>query len=453
MNLHTALRIAPRELVSFTGAGGKTTAMFRLADELVAAGWRVVTTSTTRIFSTQTRLAPCHLRLDQLTYLPFELAAALTVHRHVLITGLTDDIADKAPGVPLATVETISRLPGVDAVLVEADGARMRPLKAPADHEPVVPASTTLLTPVVGLDVLDQPLSAAQVHRPTQVAALTGLAAGARISAQDIVRLLGHEQGGLKGRPPGARVVPLLNKLDRLPVEQHEEVVSGLAQRLLRQTPAISEVILAAVGTSTPVSQVVGRVAGVILAGGAATRFGRPKQLAPWAGSTLLDHVIRQALACRQLDPIVVVLGCQAEAIQPTLARFGAAIKIVHNASWAEGQATSVHAAVHALNAHDAPVAAAVFLLADQPDVAPDVVQALVTRHRTTLAPIVVPHYRGQRGNPALFDRRTFGDLLAVRGDVGGRPLLQMYADQLSIVAFEQSAPRDIDTNEDMNNL
>ncbi|MFZ1708622.1 MAG: putative selenium-dependent hydroxylase accessory protein YqeC, partial [Anaerolineae bacterium] len=51
MNLHVALRIAPRELVSFTGAGGKTTAMFRLAQELAAAGWHVVTTSTTRIFS------------------------------------------------------------------------------------------------------------------------------------------------------------------------------------------------------------------------------------------------------------------------------------------------------------------------------------------------------------------------------------------------------------------
>ncbi len=450
MNLHVALRIAPRELVSFTGAGGKTTAMFRLAQELAAAGWHVVTTSTTRIFSTQTRLAPCHLRLDQLTYLPFELTAALAIHRHVLITGPTDDIEDKAPGVPIDTVEAISRLPGVDAVLVEADGARMRPLKAPAAHEPVVPASTTLLVPVVGLDVLGQPLTEAHVHRPARVAALTGLAAGETISAEAIAALLGHEQGGLKGCPPGARVVPLLNKLDRLSPDQREAVTAQIAQRLLRQTPAISDVLMGAVATPVPVVEAVGRVAGVILAAGAAQRLGRLKQLLPWQDTTLLNHVIRQALASSSLDPIIVVLGCQAEIIRPTLAPFGTRIRVVTNPAWAEGQSTSVHAAIHALGTHEAPVAAAVFLLADQPDVTPALVDALVARHRTTLAPLVVPYYQGQRGNPVLFDRRTFGDLLAVTGDVGGRPLLHTYANELSIVAYEQPAPRDIDTAADL---
>ncbi|MFZ1268449.1 MAG: hypothetical protein WAU95_18490, partial [Anaerolineae bacterium] len=70
--------------------------------------------------------------------------------------------------------------------------------------------------------------------------------------------------------------------------------------------------------------------------------------------------------------------------------------------------------------------------------------------HRTTLAPLVVPYYQGQRGNPVLFDRRTFGDLLAVTGDVGGRPLLHTYANELSIVACKQPAPRDIDTAADL---
>jgi len=82
--------------------------------------------------------------------------------------------------------------------------------------------------------------------------------------------------------------------------------------------------------------------------------------------------------------------------------------------------------------------------------VTPDVVDALVARHRATLAPLVVPTYRGPRGNPVLFDQRTFPDLLAITGDVGGRPLLSTYADALAPVAFDRPLPRDIDTINDL---
>lgn len=450
MNLSQALRLVRGDIVSFTGGGGKTTAMFCLAQELVSAGWRVVTTSTTRIFVTQAQLAPCHLRLDDVTHLPSELSAALAVHRHVMVTGPTDDLQHKAPGVPAETVEALSRMSGVDAVLVEADGARMRPLKAPAEHEPVIPASTTLLVPVVGLDALGQPLTEAHVHRSAQVAALTGLGLGEPITPEMIVHLLGHAQGGLKGRPAGARVVPLLNKLDQLDSEQRMQVSARLAQRLLQQTAGISEVILGAVATPVPAAQAIGRVAGVILAAGAARRFGGLKQMLPWQGTTLLNHVIHQALAAASLDSIIVVLGCGEEIIRPTLAPFGARIRIVNNPLWADGQSTSVHAAIRSLQQQEAPVAAAVFLLADQPDVTADVVDALVARHRTTLAPLVVPTYRGQRGNPVLFDQGAFSDLLAITGDVGGRPLLSAYADALVSVAFDRPPPRDIDTINDL---
>lgn len=98
----------------------------------------------------------------------------------------------------------------------------------------------------------------------------------------------------------------------------------------------------------------------------------------PWQGTTLLNHVIHQALAAASLDSIIVVLGCGEEIIRPTLAPFGARIRIVNNPLWADGQSTSVHAAIRSLQQQEAPVAAAVFLLADQPDVTADVVDALV---------------------------------------------------------------------------
>lgn len=82
----------------------------------------------------------------------------------------------------MESVEALSRLPGVDAVLVEADGARMMPLKAPADHEPVIPASTRSSCLWWVWTRFGQPLTEAHVHRSAQVAALTGLELGEPIA-------------------------------------------------------------------------------------------------------------------------------------------------------------------------------------------------------------------------------------------------------------------------------
>ena len=101
-------------------------------------------------------------------------------------------------------------------ILNEADGSRMRPFKAPAAHEPVIPAETTLVVPVVGADVFGQPLDAEHVHRPELVSALSGAPLGAPITPEIVARVLAHPEGGRKGVPAGARVVVLINKVESL---------------------------------------------------------------------------------------------------------------------------------------------------------------------------------------------------------------------------------------------
>ncbi len=403
------------------GGGGKTTAMTRLAAELAAQGKRVVTTTTTRIFAAQIALAPHHLIYspDQpADELLARLSQLLAAQPHVLVVGPPDPQTGKAFGVEPAVVEAIADLPGVDAVLVEADGSRMRPFKAPAEHEPVVPGRTTLLVPVVGIDTLGRPLSDEYVHRAERVAALAGVQLGAAVTAEIVAAVLAHPQGGLKGLPPGARAVPLVNK-----VESAEELAAArdLAGRLLAY-PQIDSVVVGAAGRDDPAAKVRSRVAAVVLAAGGAERFGAAKQLLPWAGGTLLSHAVDTALAS-QAGPVVVVLGYQADACRAALG--DRPVTVVRNADWAQGQSSSVKAGLAALPAN---VGAALFLLADQPGVTPAVVDALIERHRSALAPVVWPEYEGRRGNPALFDRVTFPDLLRLSGDMGGRPVLQAYA-------------------------
>ena len=134
-----------------------------------------------------------------------------------------------------------------------------------------------------------------------------------------------------------------------------------------------------------------------------------------------------------------------APAIEQALA--GLAIDIVYNEDWEEGMSTSLRAGLGALQAD---VEATMVILADQPNLTPELLQMLAGRYRIGRAPIVVPLYEGQRGNPVLFARTLFPELLAVEGDKGGRMLITTYRDQVDFVQVTDPAVIvDVDTRAD----
>ena len=140
MILSHALSLGSKEVIALSGGGGKTTLMFRLAAELAASGQRVVTTMTTRIFVSQMAQAPHTLVLHGEGALLAQLPEALAEYGHVLIAGSTMVEQDKVQGVPPEFLDRIAAQPAVDVVIVEADGSRRLPFKAPAQHEPVIPS-------------------------------------------------------------------------------------------------------------------------------------------------------------------------------------------------------------------------------------------------------------------------------------------------------------------------
>jgi molybdenum cofactor cytidylyltransferase len=250
VKLAEALGMTSDEVVALVGGGGKTTAMFRLAREMVEKGGRVITTTTTRIFAAQIALAPAHVAADGATR--ESVSAALDAHRHVLVIGPTNSGSGKADGVSLDLFRRLRAwYPGV-CILNEADGSRMRPFKAPAEHEPVIPAETTLVVPVVGADVFGKALDADHVHRPELVGRLGGASLGTPITPAIVARVLTHPEGGRKGVPASVRIVVLINKVeglrDRTPARE-------TAERLLRD-PAIHSVVLTALHGEEPVVEV-----------------------------------------------------------------------------------------------------------------------------------------------------------------------------------------------------
>ena len=190
------------------------------------------------------------------------------------------------------------------------------------------------------------------------------------------------------------------------------------------------------------------QVAGIILAAGGSARMGEPKQLLSIGGRPMVRRVTESVCAAG-LDQVVLVVGANAKAVEETVA--GLPVELVLNKGWTAGLSGSLRLGIGALRKE---IQAALMVLADQPALTPALLQALIARYRATRAPIVVPYFEGIRGNPVLFDRKLFPDLLAVQGDQGGRALLARHQQQIERVeTHDRAVLLDIDTRQDYDDI
>ena len=227
--LSELLPLRPEMTVALVGAGGKTTTMFRLAAELAARGERVITTTTTHISAPRSDQTEALILIAADEHWRKAAAEALATHRHITVA--TARAAEgKLQGIPPDWANDLRSLPGVGAVLVEADGAKGRLIKAPAIHEPVIPASADLILLLMSAEALGQPFNAAIAHRPEQISAVTGLALGETITPQVLATLATSEYGLLKGCPPAAKAILVLTHTSQPRLETaHETARLALA--------------------------------------------------------------------------------------------------------------------------------------------------------------------------------------------------------------------------------
>ncbi len=461
MNLVDALRLnrddVSPEVISFVGAGGKSSAMFRLAGELAAQGQRVIITTTTRIAADQIRLSPAFVSTEN-DHLPLDdLAAALDRHGQCLVIGR--DVIERGPGVKKAGIrpqlvdELAARAPalGVDAILIEADGSRMLPAKAPDSHEPALPASTTLLIPVMGMNALGAPLDEDHVQRAALIRRLLQLPpqGATRLTPAQMVRLLIHPDGGVKNHPPGARCLTLLNQVDDPP----RLAAARLMAHLLAGDGFSALIGRVGMAEMEPIRERWGPVAAIVLAAGESARLGRPKQLLLVDGEPLVTRTASTALASGA-QQVIVVTGAWREAVTkalaPLVADASGRLRLVYNEQWRTGQASSMQAG---LAACATGTEAALFMPVDQPRLEAALLRRLIGAWRAG-AGLATPAVDGQlRGAPGLFDRSFWPELMRVRGDTGGRPLLRRYQDQVRTISTHMKILADIDTLADFQGL
>jgi molybdenum cofactor cytidylyltransferase len=189
-------------------------------------------------------------------------------------------------------------------------------------------------------------------------------------------------------------------------------------------------------------------IAAIVLAAGSSSRMGRNKLLLEFAGRPLLCHAIDQALEAR-IEEIVVVGGYQAAKVRAALSdRLGKpAVRMVESREHKLGMSASLKAGIRALKPE---TGAALVMLGDMPRISSALLKRLIAAYNPVEGQnIVVPTLNGKRGNPVLFDRKFFPEILELAGDVGARHLIGQHDDEVAEVPVEDAAIfADVDTPE-----
>jgi molybdenum cofactor cytidylyltransferase len=459
MQLIEALRYSNHKSVAFVGAGGKTTAIFRLAREILSSQ-KPDSISSTVLVTTTTHFGTWQLGQADHSY-HVSSQGSIEKLKSTLPSGIVmligEEYGDRVQGLNARHLHEVYKLAedrGL-SLLIEADGAHLHPIKAPAMNEPVIPECVEYVVVVAGLSGLGKVLSGESVHRPRVFGRLAGLHFGDVVTREALTRMLLNREGGFKNIPQAAQKAVLLNQVDT--AELNSDAVL-MAERLVQAYPSVIIASLFPHGGVTlhaaeksfehedEVSQVIEPIAGIILAAGESSRIGQPKQLLQWRGQPLIRHVV---LSAKQsgLDEIIVVVGSCAAEVSSVLSDLP--LRIVMNPGWTEGVSTSIRAGLASLRGE---FGAVIFFQADQPQIPVDLIHELVQVHQKSLSAIVAPQIQGQRGNPVLFDRRVFPELMKLQGDKGGRMLFTNFP--VEMVSWpDEKLLLDIDTMSDYQNF
>jgi molybdenum cofactor cytidylyltransferase len=247
---------------------------------------------------------------------------------------------------------------------------------------------------------------------------------------------------GIRFRPFGSFILIRHPNLLASSVGYRLELWQAIIQRkqiisiTMKERPDLSESDGASIGA-------------VILAAGASSRMGTPKQLLEYGGQTL---VRRAALAAQGAgcNPVVVVTGAHAEQLEKEL--HGLNLREANNPEWESGIGSSIRAGIHAVVKANEKVTALVLMLCDQPFVTSDVLRGLLTAHRETGREIVASSYGETIGVPALFGKAFFAELDRLESGAGAKQVIQRHLTRVHLLPFPQGEI-DLDTPADFARL
>jgi probable selenium-dependent hydroxylase accessory protein YqeC len=249
-----SLDLRAREVISLVGAGGKTTLMFRLAKELLLAGKKVVTATTTKIMEPSSEETPCLFVQSDEEKLKQLALQHIDQFRHITLARERIE-SMKLKGISPDLVSLLWNSPEIDMMIIEADGAAGRPVKAPREWEPVIPSHTTLVIGLLGVDGVGKELNEENLFQAERISQLTGIPMGGKMTCGGMAILMVHPQGIFKGAPHSSRRVAFINKVD---VPEGMMWGREIGKEILEKgSPQIERVILGRLKSELPVAGVM----------------------------------------------------------------------------------------------------------------------------------------------------------------------------------------------------
>lgn len=439
----------PPKVISVIGGGGKSTIISKLASELASAGQKVLITTTTKFYpfpgiSNFTAKNESEIMQKLKNYF---------INNDVAVYGKCLTAEGKLEGInSLQVLKLKEELPVI--ILVEADGSRGLPVKGYNPDEPVIPGCTDLVIALAGADAIGKPFTQEFVHRPKQLAKAIKVETSSLLTEKKLALVFSYMQELTLKQAPQAEIFFILNKLDLL-----KEESSGMMKlaKALSVQPVRSGYLLGTEANSPePVKAIFNidskkptpAVAAVVLAAGSAKRMGKDKLKLPYGKHTILEQTLEKVKNAAFDEIILVVKPGSDWAVKLKNSGY----IIVENHEHSDGQSSSLKAGLRAVSSL---IQGVMFVLGDQPAVPPLLYNKLIGAYRSSFKLATAPVYKGKRGNPTIFDRRTWPMLLKLSGDEGGRSLFNhLEKGQLYYFETEESSVlADIDTVDDYHNF
>ncbi len=235
-----AFNTTDKQLISLVGGGGKTSTMNALAKALLNSNYTVITTTTTHIRKPSEEECPYTYILKEYEDLDIEAIRKLVKeYKHITILSGVDKFG-KGYGLQPDIITKIFEEKVCDTVICEADGSAQRPIKCPRESEPVFPAKTNVVIPVVGLDALGASIGSDMTFRNEYICNVTGLNIGDILDENAIAKIVTNEKGIIQYAPENAIIIPFLNKIDLISTRSAIEVAKAI---LGKNHPQINYVV------------------------------------------------------------------------------------------------------------------------------------------------------------------------------------------------------------------
>jgi len=427
-----------KDQIAWVGAGGKTSLIFAVAKELFTD--KCMVTTTTKMALSEKLLADHAFETENLDKTDFSAISGI----NFVYSGNVIKEPAKVKGFDEGQLQIISSklIENNIPLFIEADGSNRKPLKFPAEHEPVIPKFVNKVCLVVGLSAIGKQLNNENFHRPEQMSKILGIPLGTKITLEHLYLILSNENGWKRKFPPCTEVFVFLHQAETL---NNYFEVNEIALKLLKQ---YDHVLLSSIDQNElSIIAHWGQMGCAILAAGASIRFGSPKQLAKFRNKTFIENVVETAKSINFLD-IVVVLGANSERIKTSINPLD--VQIIHNMFWEEGQSTSVIESVKYFS--QKKVEAIIFLMVDQPQIKPHLIENIIHKYAYHKCDVIVHEFENQNRHPILFAKSTFKDLSEITGERGGSQLFEKYP-PVKISISDPYFSYDIDSIEDMKKL